>query len=707
MKDKPGDLAAGEALALEGGRLAARPGPDLYLYTFPLAGGAWPEVGRRGEFSLDGQVWPARLTDRRGPQVSLTLASGKPLNPALSGRMRFRVPAEPDLNPPPGRPAPPGAALFLDPREGWLWSATEAAGHKESLYTPESWPRAPRQTLPDRLSAGGLTFIWRQEPDPGDETPRELVEYFRRTYGRVLVVGDRPGDLEPLAGLPGALFPGDPPPDSPLGPVALHAQIERLKEVRELKLAEGRRRLAGLKGEEAAVRARLNQWTDLDDLETRFQTLGQEVEGHRREWAQARSDLAARRSAWEEAARVVEGRTRGLLGRLRQKPEAKSLKALEDHRQALASAETAVSSVRREEETALAEARRLEERLSRLRREAEGWPAREALTAELDRLAGEQKPAADLLAAESARAGPDPGRLLAEAELILALAPDLEPGEPLAGSLFPAVVRLAALRPGPRDRRALAALVLNAEKHLAILGDFTFWPVWNGRAPDLPERPGEPAWLGLKVAEEESAEKEFLAAGGLFRSERPPAFAPRLARLELGRANSDTAPEEPRPAPAASKRENRKTPRSRGWGRPPGSAGCGLGLRAFGEMGPVNPISALAAARAALNFARARPAGPGPAALILTASPAQGRLVGLMVQDLGAPPGLIFAGEPQDFRGWPKAPLVILEPAFEAPHLSHPWAWPSFGRWRLQPAWELAGEHIWLAGREAWLGRLP
>jgi hypothetical protein len=78
-----------------------------------------------------------------------------------------------------------------------------------------------------------------------------------------------------------------------------------------------------------------------------------------------------------------------------------------------------------------------------------------------------------------------------------------------------------------------------------------------------------------------------------------------------------------------------------------------------------------------------------------------------MLQDLDAPPGRIFAGEPQAFNGWPRAPLVILEPAFETPHQGHPWAWPTFGRWRLQLAWALAAEEIWLAGRDDWLRRLP
>jgi hypothetical protein len=579
---------------------------------------------------------------------------------------------------PPGRPAPPGAALFLDPQEGWLWSATEAASHKTSLYEPELWPAVARRDLPGRLAAGGISFVWLQAPDPEGATPRLLAEYFLKAEGRLLVVGDRPADLEPLAGLPGALFTGPAGPDSPLSHIALAPELARRQAAREAGLAEGQRRLAELRSAEAAQRSRLSLWTDLDELERRFKDLGQDLQERSREWTRSRAAAAEQQSAWEAAAR----KTEGLWARLsRSQAQAEEQKL----RQALETAEAAVREVRRAEEAALAEARNLEERLSRERRESTAWPARADLAADLDRLSGEQQAAAEALAAEAARPLPEPDQLISEAPLVLALAEGLAE----FGRLFPAVLRLASLRPDPPARRQLAGLVLNAERHLVIIGDFTFWPVWSGRAPGNSE--DRPAWRGFKVAEEENELREFLAAGGLFQPARPKVSAPRLARLELGTGPADASADASVGAPA---------------GAP---VATGLGLRALGEMGPVNPASALAVARAALDFARARPEGPAgpPAALILTASPAQGRLINLMLEDLGAPPGQIIAGEPQAFNGWPRAPLVILEPAFETPHHSHPWAWPTFGRWRLQLAWALAAEEIWLAGREDWLRRLP
>jgi hypothetical protein len=569
---------------------------------------------------------------------------------------------------PPGRPVTPGAAIFLDPQEGWLWSATEAAGQKTSLYEPAQWPVVARRDLPARLGTGSLSFIWLQEPDPGGATPFLLAGHFLRTEGRLLVVGDSPADLEPLAELPGVLYVGEARDDSPLARASLAAEMDRRRLAREARLVDGQRLVAELRSAEAAPKARLDLWSDLEALESRFEEMGRDLERRSRGWAKVRADADKLQSAWAASAKKAGGfwgRLERRLGSLWGWLAHSLVLAEKRRREKLEAAEAAVREVRRAEEAALGEARDFSERLNRMRRESDFWPAREELTAKLEQLAEEQKTAAEALAAEEARPLPEPAHLLAEAPLVLALAADSAEID----VIFPAVLRLASLRPDPAARQNLAALVLNAEKHLVIIGDFTFWPVWSGRAPALPEAPDKPAWQGFKVAEEESELKEFLASGGLFRPApakgRP---GPGLVRLELGSA-------------------------------------VGLGLRAFGEMGPVNPVSALAVAQAALAFARGRP--EEPAVIILTASKSQGRLIELMLQDLEAPPGLVLAGEPEAFNGWPPAPLVILEPAYEAPHQGHPWAWPTFGRWRLQLAWALAGEQIWLAGRDEWLRRLP
>ena len=571
------------------------------------------------------------------------------------------------MNLPPGRPAPPGAAIFLDPQEGWLWSATEAASQKTSLYEPAFWPIVARRDLPACLGDAGLGFLWLQEPDPSRATLRLLAEHFLSTEGRLLVVGDSPADLEPLADLPGAIYTGEALADSPLGRASIDAETDRRRLAREARLAEIHREISELKGAESAQRARLELWADLSALEGRFIDLGRNLDRRSREWAKIRRVAAERQAAWEAAAKKAGkfmGRPSRLLGWFRDWLGRSLIRTEERRRQKLEEAEEAVREVRRAEEAAFKEAQDLSERLNRMRQESASWTPQAELTAKLKLLAEEHKAAVEALAVESARPLPEPDRLLAEAALVLALAADAAE----SGGPFPVVLRMTSLRPDPTARQNLSALVLKAEKHLVIMGDFTFWPVWSGRAPAIPEAPSRPAWWGFKVAEEANELKEFLASGGLFHPGPSKVPAPRLARLELGRA-------------------------------------VGLGLRAFGEMGPVNPVSALAVARAAWDFASSRP--ERPAALVLTASSAQGRLIELMLEDLKAPSGLVLAGEPEAFNGGPRAPLVILEPAYEAPHQGHPWAWPTFGRWRLQLAWDLAREEIWLVGRDEWLSRLP
>lgn len=662
-------------IVLEHGRLTARPGPDRYVYAFRSAACALPDIGRRGDFVSGPNSFPARLIDRRGPLVSISLKADKPLGPGLSGFFR-PLPTAPTPGPTipdDALPLPSGARLFLDPADGWVMSAAEAAGNQAPVFEARHWPTVCAAEIPSRLSPSGLTFVWRQRPDESSGVAASLAGHLREC-GRTLVVADSPEALEELAEMEGAVFTGEASPGTPLHPLGIHTKAAEAHEAREREQAELRNAMALLKRDEAAVKSRLGLWEDLDESERRFENLGREVARFREQWALARLEVESSGKLWEEARAAADRSGQGLLGWMRKGGPGKKAALREERtRLALQEAEEAMRAVRREEESSLEEARRLESRLRLSRAESESWPARADLEAELERLRERQDQCAARLAASLARPPAVPERFLAEAGLILALAADLGPGEILAGRRFAAVLALTGPPPDHDGRNRLAALVLTAEKHLVICGDFTFWPVWSGRAPVLPDQPETPAWSGLIAAEERDELKLFLAEGGLWT--RPlPDGSPSLSRLESG-----TGPE---------------------------SASVGFGLRAVGEIGPANPVSALAVARAAVNYASSA-AGDGPAAVILTASAAQAALVNLMLRDLKAPDGRVHCGEPHDFIHWPQVPLVILEPAFEAPHLSHPWAWPSFGRRRLMWAWRLAGERIWLAGRDGWMRRLP
>ena len=700
--------------------MTARPGLDRYVYTFRTSACNLPDIGRRGDFLSGPNSFPARLIDRRGPTLSISLKADKPLGPGLSGSFR---PLPPLPVPAPALPAdelplPPGAALFLDSQDGWVMSAAEAAGNKVSSFDSHYWPAVAGDDIAGHLSPSGLTFVWRPKPSESPAVIAALAEYFFREHGRVLIASEAPAGLESLAELEGAVFSGEASPGTPLHPVSIYTKAAEAREAREVEQAGLRNDLSLLKSKEAAVKARLNLWEDLDELEQRFEKLGREVAEFRRQWERSRHDVEQARTSWEECRAVRDKSGPGLLSWVRQGgSNKKAVQREEESRQTLEEIEAAMRLVRREEESALEEARRLESRLRLTRLESENWAGRPQLAAELAELRNRQDQVASQLAASVAQAPVDPESFLAGAGLILALADDLSPGEILADQRFTALLVLTSHPPDHEGRQKLASLALKAERHLVIFGDFTFWPVWSGPAPTLPGRPDVPAWAGLMVAEERDELKFFLAEDGLFSQRTLPAESPSLSRMELG-SRGDAAPLKFTYIVPPSEKSSEAEDSGIEWSNlaenptrlkkniPLAKTSRGIGFRAVGEIGPANPVSALAAARAAVNFASGFQS-EGPAVVILTASAAQAGLINLMLRDLKAPASRIYCGEPPDFIHWPQVPLVILEPAFEAPHLSHPWSWPSFGRQRLMWAWRLASEQIWLTGRDGWMRRLP
>ncbi|MDL2259969.1 hypothetical protein LJB99_03735 [Deltaproteobacteria bacterium OttesenSCG-928-K17] len=744
-----------QGLTLNGGRLTARPGDDLYLYTFTTSGGRLPGIGRRGCFISGPNSFPAKVTDRRGPQISISLVADKPLKASLSGRFVAAPLAQPpapkaeDLAAA-GQPGPAGAAGFLDGGDGWLMSATEAAGWKQSFFDSGHWPTIGRSELAAEISeSAGINFIWRQKPDEQAATARAAADYLAG-LGSLLILGDAPADLEPLADLtpslsgeelPGrdAVFAGPAQPGTPLHPISIYTKAAEAAQAHELEIARLRNSLNDLKSEEGSLKAGLGRWEDLAALEADFSALAQKTAQYAQSWDRARDEAESARLAWAEARTAVESGRKSLLGLFKSGPNAKALAREESSRQTLEAAESAMAVVRREEEQTLQQARQLEKRLTETRLESENWRPKNELEAGLAALKTSLDQTGGLLAAALNRARPVPADFL-KGRLVLALAEPQwdkarppaegeaglhppafkdEPGEALAARRFQSVLLLCSRCPDHRRKKYIAGLVLAAEKHLAVIGDFTLWPVWSGQAPPTPGNPGRKSWNSFIVAEDADEVKTFLAKGFLCDQSLPalPPGSPRPARLEQRPEHPPAladAPKEPKEAVMeAAAPDITRLP-----GRlvsPPAAAPAGplqapdvqgLGLRARGEMGPANPVSALCAARAAAAFA-ADYEGPGPAAIIVTASQAQAALARLMLADLGLPAGRVFTGEPTDFDHWPKVPLVIADPAFEAPHATHPWAWPSYGQGRLMRAWLLARDKFWLLGRGRWLERLP
>lgn len=691
-----------QTIELKGGlALGQAAGDFLYLFNCP-GPGLW--AGRRGHFDCEAGLFPARVEDKSPAGLMLAVA-GQAGPSGLSGRFKPGPrPSKLKLRPEPETSYPEGWETFLDPQEGWLMRLAEASAGQSPPLKAELWPRLDAEALGAELGSG-ICFIWRQKPSSGAPLA-QVAEAMRKRGGRLLIAASTAEDLKPVASLQEALFCGPAPSSSPLfGPSLAHKILE-LEKIREAEEAELRDNLAQIQRRQAAVRAQQGSWEDLAQLESRFkeaEALAAELQSQRQS---AESELETASRAWEKNASAVEAG--GLMSWLRPAQRAqKAAQAAEAARVAVEEAENKVDQLRQRQQSLANEALNLSQRLSHSRQESETWPSPEELAERQQALKQQTELAAQALAAACARPKPQAEELLERAETVLALTADTEPGEKLAGSRFDHILLLISQPPDLDGRAQLASLALMASTSLTIASDFSLWPIWGGEPP-YSEKEGRPLWRGFTVAEESDDLSLFLAQGGLFELHREfPAGTPALKQLEL----------EPKKRPESLSFNYIVAPRTEedesGCGgelrpqrpEPQGGLPLGLGLRAVGDLGPANPISALMIARAAANFARLR--AQRPAVTVITASPAQARLIELMAEDLGLPAEALKAGLPEDFFGCPPVPLVILEPAFESPHLSHPWAWPSFGRQRLAQAWRLAEEEIWLAGRRLWLERLP
>jgi hypothetical protein len=582
----------------------------------------------------------------------------------------------------------------------------------------------------------------------------------------------RIGFLYPHLEAPKALFA------SSLASLRLQEREEKARELARVSREEQALKAAesGLQEELAAHRTLVTLESNLEAL--RDEIAARKPSWFSADYGRAEA-LAAWERAGAELARTRSG-LRGLItGRLEAKAlEA----AEQEAASRLSQAERAAGAARREREEFVRDARTLREELlearsraARLRPLAEAEAALATLRAGLADL----RERSSRLARESRAAPSRPldAADLEAAPLILAREGADRDGPPLGARRFDDIVAVAPPVSTHRDREALVAHSAFARRRFIVLADFSAC-AWYEEAPV--DDGGAPAWHTLLASEPlpspgpaPTAAAPGLLPAGQDRKGRPggagqpspagaapgaappadlappggpappaatlPAPSATIAAALVAMRASSSRPLRPEPPPnplgpypAFRKPDGGSTMRPSPSGFPgllsvniqDGLAICpvtlpeAVSLRARGEDGPVNPVTAFTAVRLAATFLEGedagrapRTAGPGGAprrtAVILAPSPAQARLLRALLEDLGKAHLRVLAGEPGDFEGFPPASLVILDTALGAPHASHPWAKAPAGAKALLLALSLAGGALVLLGPERRIARLP
>ncbi|MGL4207748.1 MAG: hypothetical protein ACRCTY_00015, partial [Candidatus Adiutrix sp.] len=760
MKDAASQLPL-KIFHLEEGHLVASPGQDIYLYNFVVNTGPWPKISAKGQFTCPHGTFTARLIDRQGPQLCLAIYADKVLGRCVGGKFQTAPTGLTELK---KSSELLGANIFLDPHDGWAISVAESSGqNKRNLDL--IWPQITLSNLNEQIPKG-ISFIWRQNPQPHTNPIMGLVtdlvtsaptgdnpsEGATTTDGpsppRILIVGDSPTVLEPLCTLKSALFLGPAPPKSPLYHLSLYTKAALNLVARDELISSLRNKLSDVKKKQAAIKAHELNWEDLEELEKNYQSLRKAAEVCLTRGEKARQEVKKIQASWDKALTDSEKSKHSLLNWFRPNSKAQTHKEnILNSEINLGQAEKTMVTMRLEEEALLKEARHLDERLKSTQEQSLNWPdsqtlkhKKEALRAEESRLETQLNEAncQDMMTTEE---------YIRQGQITLALIGDCEPKEILDGHKFEVVIFLSAKTPDHQDRQKLANLCHLASQKLIFMGDFTYWPVCDSPPPLITsqmittqmittqmitsQNSSQGAWHNFILAEEKDPLKMYLGQSGpltihgnsLFLAQLPPLKKVPLDH-ELGQVSrlnlhyivpptataSENEPEQLLPLGPKKTKSQKSKPSGHNLNlnkkEPSLSSTTGMGLRAYGEIGPANFVSALLSAKTSLEFIKL-PHRENSQVIILTPSPAQAKLVTLILKDIGAPLGRIFAGEPFDFSHWPQVDLVILDLAFEAPHQSHPWAWPASGRRQLMCAWELSKGEIWALGRDAWLARLP
>ncbi|MDR0621581.1 MAG: hypothetical protein LBJ61_06875 [Deltaproteobacteria bacterium] len=595
----------------------------------------------------------------------------------------------------------PGGDLFLDPAKGWLMALSEALPGSDDPWPGDQWPALAGPELPPP----GVSFVWvKAERLP--ETVADLAQALAKDgEGQTLVLSGLDGPLEALADRLGegalAITP-KPSTLKALDAISLESRLDAIKQGRKNEAEKIRADFLIHQKSEKLVSERLECWTRLQGLTRSLSHLRNEAHQRKSEWTAREIDLIDSQRDYDKAEKG-QGGLMGLLGRKSRGDRLERSKAMLDE------AERSMRRVRLEMESLLSEARTVEAQLTAARDRVKSLPDRESLSDELEALKSvgqsliSQAAALELPVSDSQM---ETG-LLAAAQVTLSRIGGLLP--------FQSVDNLLIAAPtvtDPESREALTAFARLAKKRLVIAADFTSWS-WTGSPPTDPQT-GHPAW------------RSFMAAATLPGPPSQPASflgpLPKLAKIPVSPASpgpvshglggvsprdqAEGFPEALRPEPAKYDFLIKMGFES-GLAKLPLNHPAGPSLRAFGDIGPFCPVSALASIRLAIEASRkAKSAGEAANVYVMCGSRAQAALARSLLLDFGAPAG-IMAGVPQDFELWPRAPLVILDSALAPPQVSNALTSPEMGRPSILRALNLADGALVVCGAPASMDELP
>ncbi|MDR2423002.1 MAG: hypothetical protein LBE01_06445, partial [Deltaproteobacteria bacterium] len=654
---RPGQVGLSGLGLAEAARARAGGGPGLY--SFACLGGP-QSPGSRGRLTSGDRSCEAWLISPPGPKALFATLEPFPLA-ETGGRAAFWPAGDPPLPPSANSPGVLAAAEFLDPQTAWLASVGDFDPPGDEPLAP--FDPAPGWTPAPRYLPLGVSFVW-DRPLTGETAAQTALALPKDETLWILADSE-----EILAALARALNQ-DGRPTLHLGPalnpdlaaIELSRLLDEKAKEHAAEVAKARANLERQKNREKAAKDQLKAWRGLATLEKDLSRLAQEAKSRETVWGFLSGELASARDYWTETRP-----SRSFWSIFRKKKSPKSQGLALSH---LEAAEGDMARARREKEALLAEAKSLREKIEAAEKSVKDYPPPPALEEMIKGLEAETRRLADRaveVAGSFSRAGAAQA-IWAEKPAVLAFPGWVDP-EHLA--LAGPVDNLLVASPQGRDpahRAALANLAQWPTRRLAVLGDFTAW-AWAGGPFDQKTRPFS-SFLGPTLALK--ARSPGVLAGPFpesgFLDPPDPSRFPWL--LDFGLTNPIN---------------------SFSWGGPWGPV-----WRAPGEVGPFNPVSALASAQLAL--AAKKLADPEDLIYVLAPSPAQGAFLRALLADLGPLAHGVAAGQPSELADWPPAALVVLDTALGQ---EHPWAWPAEGGSALLSAYGLAAGALALVGDEA------